>query len=506
MTVDAETLVPGAGVAAQPQLVVRFSLAAADFAALQADAPWDAPAAFMRGRNFAQTGFDTPDFALARQGMALSLAKTRGGFTQTIRAGDVECSALLSHPTPFIASFGPIWAERLETCTAGAELVPIFAIAFRRVTRQAGSVEVRFESGVVAAGGGRDKFYELELRGAPMALYPLALAQADKNALVLQTATLAWRGAMAAGAPWRDAVKAQPPLSGGLSLDEAVVTLTQSCLRQFAANWPVFAYGDAVGAVHQMRVAMRRLRSLLGLFNRAFIAPEFAALRQQAKFIANVMGEARNWDVFVALLAQGPAGEFAEEPGFAGLLAQSAAAREAGYAAVRSLLADPATTRFLLEAEAFLARHGWRNALAVEALTSLAAPAKNFAATSLTRLQHKLRKRGKHIMRANSLQLHQLRIELKKLRYATELFGGLFEARGRVRAYTQAAAQLQEELGLLNDLATARELLARLEQASLDEARAAGIVLGWCAKAASAGAAKLGKRWREFNARKSFLD
>ena len=253
-----------------------------------------------------------------------------------------------------------------------------------------------------------------------------------------------------------------------------------------------------------MRVAMRRLRSVLGLFNRAFTAPEFTSFRNEAKRIATLMGEARNWDVFTALLQAGPLQAFPHEPGFAAMLEQCAAFRATGYEAVRELLADPATTCFLLKAELFLARHGWRNGLPVEALADLTAPAQNFAATNLTRLHRKVRKRGKHLMRIGAYERHLTRIELKKLRYAADLFGGLFEGRGKIRSYNRIAAELQEELGLLNDLATAQELLARLDGTTPDKARAIGIVLGWCAQAASADDKQLAKRWKSFTETRPF--
>jgi triphosphatase len=186
------------------------------------------------------------------------------------------------------------------------------------------------------------------------------------------------------------------------------------------------------------------------------------------------------------------------------ILEQCRQYREAGYKAVHTLLADPATSRFVLTVEAFLARHGWRNGVPVEALDNLTAPALDFAADNLLRLHRKVRKRGKHIVSLPPHDRHLVRIELKKLRYAADLFGGLFEARSKVKQYTTAAAGLQEELGHLNDLATARELLDRLDGTKPDAARAIGIILGWCAHAAMADDALLEKRWKAFTGTKPF--
>jgi inorganic triphosphatase YgiF len=487
-----------------PQAQLRFTLTAAAAAAIAKDALLDPPAPALRARHLTDTWYDTPGLTLLRHGLALGVTKARRGYVQTLRQNETSISAPLMEAQPDPAAFGPGWEEPLVNLLQGEVLAPAFSTQIKRLVRHADAVELRFESGFIQTRSEKLAFNEMELSGQGAELYHLALALAEKYGLVLQPAALMQRGIWASGARRPAAVKAGPGLAGPVCLDDAVAALTQSCCTQFTANWPAFALGTEVEAVHQMRVAMRRLRSVLGLFNRNFAAPEFAAFRGEAKLIANLMGEARNWDVFTALLQAGPIDAFPHEAGFAAMLAQCAEFRAAGYTAVRELLASPATTCFLLKLVLFLSRHGWRNGLEVEALTSLTAPAQEFAAANLTRLHRKVRKRGKNLMRIGAHERHLTRIELKKLRYAADLFGGLFEARSKIRAYNRVAAELQEELGLLNDLTTAQELLTRLDGTTPDKARAIGIVLGWCAQAASADDKQLAKRWKAFTETKPF--
>ena len=488
-----------------PVHALRLAFSAAGLSALAAaSAPASTPAP--RAKNTSETWYDTAALTLLRHGYGLSTGKTRRGHVQTLRRGaEMEICATAAIPSalPDPAAFAPEWAEPLAALLAETPLAPAFGIRTRSLTYRTGAVELRFETGCIQTATEKLPFHELVLSGPDTELYQQALALAAANPLLLQPATPAQRGIWAVGATRPAAVKAGPGLTEDISLDAAITRLTQSCLTQFTANWAAFGAGPATDAVHQMRVAMRRLRSVLGLFNRAFAAPEFEALRAEARCIANVMGEARDWDVFTALLREGPLEALPHEPGFAAILTQCAAFRATGYAAVRALLADPATTRFLLSAELFLARHGWRNGLAVEDLARLAGPARDFAAANLDRLHRKVRKRGRHLTHSGPHERHLTRIELKKLRYAAELFGGLF-ARGKVRAYTSMAAQLQEELGLLNDLATAESLLARLDGTTPDETRAIGIVLGWCSHAARADARPLAKRWKAFTQSRPF--
>ncbi len=495
---------PTAPLAAPALAMVRFNLTAAAATAIAANPALDAAASPLRGRNLTETWYDTPSLTLLRNGLALSITRARRGHTQTLCQGGTSITAAIPEAIPAATAFGPGWDEALAELLQDEPLTPAFSTQIKRLTRRAGPVELHFETGFIQTSSEKLPIRELELRGPAADCYALALTLAEQHGLTLQPTALAQRGIWACGATRPSAVKAGPGLSGPICLDDAVVALTQSCLTQFTANWPVFAQGTEVEAVHQMRVAMRRLRSVLGLFNRSFPAPEFAAFRDTAKNIANLMGEARNWDVFTALLHSGPLQAFPHEPGFAAMLTQCADHRAEGYEAVRNLLASPTTTIFLLRSENFLARHGWRNGLAVEALADLTAPAQNFAAVNLARLHRKVRKTGRHLMRTSAHERHLTRIELKKLRYASDLFGGLFEGRHKIRKHNRAAAALQEELGLLNDLATAEALLARLDGTTPDKARAIGIVLGWCAHAASADGKQLGKRWKNFTETKPF--
>jgi triphosphatase len=236
---------------------------------------------------------------------------------------------------------------------------------------------------------------------------------------------------------------------------------------------------------------------MLGLFQRAFPSPEFLAFRENAKQIAGVLGEARNWDVFLQLLQDGPAAAFPEVPGFDDIVAQSQQLRAAGYERVRERLAAAETTRFVLSLQAFVARHGWRNAGDAQALSRLTEPAKTFAATNLNRMHVKLTKHGKNLGGLAPHKRHQIRIELKKLRYAVDLFAGLF-ASGRLTDHRRITAKLQDQLGSFNDLITAHEMAARLDNAVPATHYAAGIITGWCGRGARLDDKNLAVLWKKF--------
>ncbi len=455
--------------------------------------------------------YDTAQGDLHRHNMSLRMRAQRRGYVMTLKyAGGFpgglfergEIEVFTADETPDPALLGPEFAAAVAAAADGKPLALAYETDIRRIThvvaRETGEIELAFDAGFIIAGEKRLAVREIEMElksGAPEALYRLGIQLAENFPVRLGLQAKSARGFLLLTETRPPVARAKPPLAGTPSVDEAISVLLNDCLAQFTGNWPAFHEGDAVNAVHQMRVSMRRLRALLGMFSRSFPSAEFAGFRADAKRIASAMGEARNFDVFLAMLRAGPLKAFPDEPGFAGMIAECEARREAGYARIRALLSSPETTRFVLSMQGFVARHGWRNALAPEALAHLTAPAKGFGAAHIGRLHQRILKRGRKHLALNAHDRHELRIDLKKLRYAADGFGTLFDAAKQVRAYVKCAAALQDALGAFNDLVTAHALVGELATA---DTRAAGIVVGWCARAAVSDDASLLDCWKRF--------
>jgi CHAD domain-containing protein len=77
-------------------------------------------------------------------------------------------------------------------------------------------------------------------------------------------------------------------------------------------------------------------------------------------------------------------------------------------------------------------------------------------------------------------ELHELRLEAKKARYAAEFFRSLFPAKAAKR-YIAGVTAIQDRLGALNDAYVSRRLMEQLHgrRASRAAARAEGLVTGW---------------------------
>jgi triphosphatase len=417
--------------------------------------------------------------------------------------GEIEVPA--PSPVPDPALLGAAVEAEIIRVTEGRPLQPIFATDVRRVVRRiivgGSEIEAAFDTGFIAFGTAKTPVREIELElkaGDPTDLYQFGLSLVQDFPLRLGIITKAERGVLLSCGTHASAVRAAVPSLDEQTVDQAIEAIIRTCVAQFVANWPAFEGADKAESIHQMRVAMRRLRAALALFNRRFPCAEFRGLRADAKRIASAMGEARNWDVFESLVRDGPRSAFPSETGFEALMADAAARQEAGYATVAALLEHADTTRFVLSAEAFVARRGWRNTLPGAELSRLTEPASGFAAYCLERLHRRVRKHGKALFDMPSQERHEVRIALKNLRYAADFFGGLFADTSLVKSYTQIAAKLQDALGRFNDMVMVNDLVRQLNTRNVDPARAAGIIIGWYGRGASMNDSDLRNVWRDF--------
>ncbi|KWF22026.1 CHAD domain-containing protein [Burkholderia pseudomultivorans] len=259
-------------------------------------------------------------------------------------------------------------------------------------------------------------------------------------------------GESAAAAP----VKAQlVDLTGIRSQRTALFALSGDIAAQWLGNEGGVLDRDDPEFVHQMRVALRRLRTLMRFF------PRFADRQWQDTFgvdlrwLAALLGTVRDWDVFSTEIL--PALIAADGGGadWAGTLdaarAQSAAAR----VELRQALHSARYARLTL---------GWLEWLSTLALP----PAADDDAPSLRRHAAKrVRRLFGHLYASPSLTSldtaarHQVRIDAKRLRYALEFFASLASRRTRTET-VKTLARVQSVLGEANDTVVALHHLEQL--------------------------------------------
>ncbi len=109
---------------------------------------------------------------------------------------------------------------------------------------------------------------------------------------------------------------------------------------------PRAATREGTEPVHQMRVALRRLRAGLSVFRRATSGPWVDAMAEEARHLAGLLGPARDWDVFCTETAAGVIDAFADDRSVAKLLAAAERRRRDAYAELRAFLGSAAFRRF----------------------------------------------------------------------------------------------------------------------------------------------------------------
>jgi CHAD domain-containing protein len=289
-------------------------------------------------------------------------------------------------------------------------------------------------------------------------------------------------------------------------VDDVIALLVGSCWHHLLKNHMVAEEGSDPEGVHQMRLALRRLRTICALFRRDIPAPALQAVNSEARWLMQQLGPAREWDVFVDTTVTRLAAA-APEIDLGGLREAVERHRRSSYGALRTVLADARCSRFLLSLGHLVERRGWRNEIDSEALAVLSKPIPALADKILARLHRKALKRGAHFRQLNIGAQHNLRIDLKKLRYAAEFFLPLYAAHAPAKRYVRRLVRLQATLGRARDVASTRMRLDAIrqgEQPALD--LAIGAVAGWQARDQIAVARTLRRRWRRFKAMPAFWD
>ncbi|CAN7465908.1 CHAD domain-containing protein [Phyllobacterium sp. LjRoot231] len=466
-------------------------------------------------RRLEATYYDTTDHQLFRAGLSLRVRRSGKYFVQTIKrmsVGDPLTRQEWETPVEILApDLGALLMSDIDGIfnkIAVDQLVPIFITRVRRhrvtIDVPEGQIEVAFDDGVIEAGSQREPLCEVELelkQGRAAALYQFGLGLMDASSLCLETQSKSARGyALALGIDPMALKASSSNLDSQDTVDEGIAKLLSSCQQQILANLSPAESGRESEGVHQLRVALRRLRTALYFLRRELEAPSLQAFDAEARRFARTLGPARNWDVFTnSTLADI---ERANLPGieFSKMRAACAPFRDQSYHVVRDSIADQQTNRFLLLLGLVIERRSWRNDVASDDLRTLAEPLKKFASRILTRIERKALKRGRHFRHLRPQARHKLRLTLKKLRYATEFFLPLYASQASTGKYLKQLSRLQDVLGEANDIRTSQTLLANIQERaeSPDVHRALGAVTGWQGHLEMAGTGRLNNRWGKF--------
>jgi inorganic triphosphatase YgiF len=411
--------------------------------------------------------FDDAKGSLRRAGVSLRVRAAGGRFVQTVKQQGNGAVGLFARPEwerpvkgpkPDLATLGETPAGALVN---GKPLQPTVTVQARRsiwdLDCQDGSIELVLDEGQVAAGKAHEAISEIEIElkgGTPASLFEMGRTLAGAAPLRIGVLTKAERGQRLA-----DGSADKPSKSEAIRLSETMTTaqgftaIVYSCLRQFRLNEPLIVRSRDPGALHQARVAMRRLRSAFTLFRPAIADARYEALRSELRWFTAQLGDARNLDVMLKRL---PARGGKDVKALATLLGE---AREQAYDRMLAALGSERLRLLLFDIVAWLETGTWRDTKRANR------PLPGFAAKALTKRWVKVKERTAALAQGDPEAHHQLRIEVKKLRYTAEFLSSLVtekKALARQKKALAALEAMQEQLGELNDRETARQTFAGL--------------------------------------------
>lgn len=222
--------------------------------------------------------------------------------------------------------------------------------------------------------------------------------------------------------------------------------------------------------VHQYRVSLRKLRSLLSLMKSALPNELPHRAKRELAGMASAMGTLRDLDVF--LLDQGRYRQMLPQvfhPGFDGFIAQIRKDRQRALNATRRQLRSATYTRRCDELAQML------DAPATFEAASASRPVQRVASARILKRYLRIRAASLQVTAAtDDEQVHEIRIECKKLRYMLEFFAELYP-KNRLKPIYKALKRLQDVLGRFNDASVQQIFLNQYAQRSQDEPQSAAL-------------------------------
>ncbi len=414
----------------------------------------------------ANTYFDTPDLSLYHARTAVRVRTTSEGQWQTVKCAGQSFAGLSARPeweTPFTGKFDfsavDVASVRQLLQSRQAELVPVFATMFQRRTWRVAvsdsvTILVMMDQGNITSGEQSWPISEVELelaQGKPEDLLAFAIALAEDLPLIPLDISKAQRGYQLFQKQQPEPQKAAPsPLSGKMAASAAFDALASQSLLVWQANQIGILTGQNAEFIHQFRVALRRLSSLLKLWEPALPDSYVVRWSGQIKALLGMTDGIRDLEVMRTCILAPITGSGSPEIATGVRLVEQVLNNEM-QAAMLKLHGLRHGSPLLCFAQDLrnLDRSGFPDNLSA------------FAEKQLSRLHHNTALRLTRTLRAPTPEnAHRLRIGLKHLRYACEFLAPLFR-RSAMEKYIGELATLQDTMGFYHDFHVA---LARLAQ------------------------------------------
>lgn len=465
---------------ATDQLEVEWQYAALDTRPVKRWLETGLPAGFRATaqgiKELDDTYFDTAGWRLHRAGYTCRVRRKGVEAELTLKAmaepsGGMRSRREITETLPSLETQpaqapGPCGA--LIRAVAGRDAVtPIFRVQTTRdlyiLTDEAGTLgEVALDETAIPVGEDRP----VRLSRVEVEVDPAAIARAKPFVEVLvaynrlaEAGTSKFESALVAtgqSVPEFAADLGSTAVDPGMSAGDVAYAVLRKQFAALRANEPGTRLGEDIEALHDMRVASRRLRAAMAAF-RPFLTPRMERFREQLGWVAAALGEVRDLDVQLERMNEWRAGFPPERA--AALLAVEAVLHTRRTAARRRMLAVLDSRRYERLCESFAAA---LRAGAPRSFVPGRVPILAVAPDMLERRYRRVRKQGDQITKSSVPDAyHQLRIDAKKLRYALEFVGNGIYGKPALE-FSSRVTTMQDVLGLHQDAYVAMDMLQEI--------------------------------------------
>jgi len=452
--------------------------------------------------------YDTPERRLFAKGVTLRVRQSGEKCVQTVKADHSSSAAALDRAEWEQVLSGcepdlnvlPQSARRALGTILPDELAPVVVVDMKRqktVLVQINALgpdleaEVAIDKGTVHAAGRSAPISECELEligGEPSVFFQLAMEVHGNSLARLSRISKAARGFALFDETAPEAVKAPKfLLRRERSVSETFREVFGVCIANIVDNEPIAMDGKDPEGVHQIRVSIRRMRSLLAILNNRIDPERTGWLREELKWLHSSMGPARDWDVFISETLMVVDGYGIDRKQIDRLRKLAENRRAEAYRSVRETINSSRYARLTLKLTAFTEIAGWLP-WPVGDNHPLVKPLRTHARSMLSRPFGKLMKGSENLADMEMEQRHEVRIRLKKLRYAVDFLHNLYPGAATTK-FLKNLHRLQDQFGYLNDVAQITHMIDDLFTSGSKQVQndpglhaAAGLVIGWHAQ------------------------
>ena len=240
-----------------------------------------------------------------------------------------------------------------------------------------------------------------------------------------------------------------PATAVRLDCATAFQRIARDCVAKIAVHHSVACAGDAE-AVHQIRVAITRLRAAVSFFAPMTVDREWVRLKQEIAWLNGSLGAARDTDVIVEYVGRKRYNAWAQC-----MIGQGLDERwTRDHRRLVRCLRTPRFQRLIEDLSGWITRGPWVERWNKAARRKPARSLKAYCEHELDRWYRRLIRKGRDLQTMDSAHRHRLRIRAKRLHYMLETPTDIAPvgSRDQFRRMHGPAKRLQRTLGDHRDL------------------------------------------------------